>query len=95
MKPAIIFDTPADFKKFVGNKDFKVTFRKANGQFRAAEANCAKVVSKGLLDEGVKESRSDAGQVSFVDLKKQAVRSFVLKRITRLEIDGQVYQFGL
>lgn len=95
MTQAIIFDSPADFKKFVGNQNFRVTFRKANGQFRAAHANCAQVIGKGVIDEDTKEARADAGQVSFFDLDKKAVRSFILSKMSRLEVNGKVYQFGI
>lgn len=32
MTQAIIFDSPADFKKFVGNQNFRVTFRKLSNK---------------------------------------------------------------
>lgn len=95
MRSSIVLDSPADFKKFVGAQNFRVTFRKANGQFRAAHANCAQVVGKGIIDDDIKEARADAGQVSFFDIDKKATRSFILCKMTRLEIGGKVYQFGL
>jgi len=93
----ITLKTINDFKRLVGESDFSVTFRKANGQFRRAErANCAKVKAlvKGNGSEQAAETRHDKGIVVYLDHDKNGVRSFALETMRRLEINGQVYQFG-
>jgi hypothetical protein len=90
-------NTVNDFKKLVGSDDFVVTFRKANGQFRRAEGNLAAVKSlvNGTGNEQAAETREDRGIVVYFDREKKAIRSFALDTMSRLEVGGQVYQFGL
>lgn len=90
-------NTIQDFKRLVGANDFAVTFRKANGQFRRAEANVAEVGQfvKGNGNEQAAETREDKGIVVYFDRGKNGVRSFSLESMRRLEVGGQVYQFGM
>lgn len=90
-------NTVQDFKNFVKDSNFFVTYRKANGQFRRAEANIAAVkpLVKGNGNEQATETREDRGIVVYFDREKNSVRSFVLETMRRLEVGEQVYQFGL
>lgn len=90
-------NTVNDFKRLVGDADFIMTFRKANGQFRRAEGNLAAVkpMVKSKGNEQAAETREDRGIVVFYDREKNGIRSFVFDTMRRLEINGQVYQFGM
>jgi hypothetical protein len=94
---ATVINTVNDFKHLVGSSDFAVTFRKANGQFRRAEGNLAavKALVKRKGNEQAAETREDRGIVVFYEHEKKAIRSFALDTMSRLEVGGQVYQFGL
>lgn len=96
MKTQMI-NTVQDFKRLVGASDFSVTFRKANGQFRRADANIAEVGQfvKGTGSEEVTETREDKGIVIYFDRERNGIRSFSLESMRRLEVGGQVYQFGM
>jgi len=98
----ITLKTVNDFKRLVGESDFSVTYRKTSGkqagQFRKAErANCdaVKTLVKGNGNEAAAETREDRGVVVYFDREKNGIRSFALETMRRLEVGGQVYQFGL
>lgn len=94
--------TKAALRRLVGDKEFGVTYRKANGQLRKATAQLGvthnsrgRRLVNGTLDDGVRDLENAQGVVRYFDVGKDDYRKFSLDKMVTLTVRGKKFSFGM